>query len=182
MVDPLRQGIYQLDPKTSVTKVPKIVHFVLLGDPPGFMIKVTEYSTKAIESHGFKVMIHRDDDGEELIRNHYPTLLRPWELLKAIPHADKAARMVDFLRVIVLYHYGGIYLDSDMVTCGDLSELTNTPGIVSFPVVEWKNNKVINAVMAGPPQHLLFKTAIAMRYKNEEDLVNEHIFVATGSV
>jgi len=169
----------KLDPKTLLFKIPKIVHFTVADKVKDHQMKVVEYSKKKAESFGFEVMIHRDSDAEALIYSQYHNLVPAWELLKTTTDQTKGARIGDFVRLLLIYHYGGVYLDSDMVTCKDLTPLLGPPGVATFPLVNSVAGGIVNAVFAGPPRHIVFRMALEMQSNNKK-LHTQAIIRATG--
>lgn len=91
----------------------------------------------------------------------------------------EGARIGDFVRIVLLYHYGGVYLDGDVVTCHDLDDLVKHPGLASFPMVFPTHAQIVNCVMSGPPKHYVFEIALEIMKENKE-LATMHILEATG--
>lgn len=168
------------DPKTTLPKVPHLVHFTIADDPPAHQMRVIEYSVKKAESHGFQVMIHKDKDAEALIYSTYPFLIPSWEILmNNKERKDIGARIGDFVRILLLHHYGGVYLDGDMIPCWDLTSLTNKAGVATFPLVNARAGQVLNSVMSGPARHPIWYIALDIM-RNNPNLGTDHILHATG--
>lgn len=174
-----RQLRVKIDPHTTVLKVPKVIHFTIADEPPKHQSVVIDYSVKLAESHGFEVMIHHDSDIDAMIRSEYPTLVPPWEILLANDGGDRGARIGDFARLLILYHYGGVYLDGDMIPCHDLTELISEPGVASFPQINSYRKQILNSSMSSPPGHKVFWIALEI-IRNMENFKEEHIMWATG--
>jgi len=84
------------------------------------------------------------------------------------------------VRILLIYHYGGVYLDSDMVACKDLSELVGAEtGVATFPLVNSVAGGIVNAVFAGPRHHLVFRFALQLMSQNKK-LATQAIIRATG--
>lgn len=169
----------RFDPKSIVPKTPKIIHFTVADDPPVHQMKVIEFSKKIAESYGFQVMVHSDTDAQNMIYHQFPNLVPSWERVKHTEGITKGARVGDYVRLLLIYHYGGIYLDSDMVVCKDLSPITDAPGVATFPLVNSLVGGVVNAVFAGPPHHIVFRYALQQMSTNGK-LDTQAIIRATG--
>lgn len=170
------------DYQTDLPEVPRIVHFTMPDNPPTHQMMVVEYSANNIQSHGFEVMIHRDKDIANLIYSNYPHLIEIWEILMNYGGDDKGARVGDFGRMVILYHYGGIYLDGDMVSCRDLSELVDRPGYASFPLINAPQGQVLNSIMSGPPRHPVFGIAVQSMKSKGGEIVEGSILGKTGPI
>jgi len=169
------------DPRTVLNKVPKVVHLTIADEPPAHQMSVIEYSMKLIEDQGYETKLHRDSDVTKLINSDYPTLVKPWETLIANEEPDRGARIGDFARMLLLHHYGGIYLDADMIPCYGLDELTKDAGVATFPIINPKAGQVLNAIMSGPAQHPVFWIALS-RMRQDKEIAGGSILGKTGPI
>jgi len=158
---------HALNDKQEPAQVPKILHFIILGDAPHeHMLKFVEFNTKVAIDHGFKVILWRDDDAEKLVQRHDTTfngrLSQSWEYVKLDRSKAKYARMADFTRVLILYAMGGVYLDADFIMCDGVDFMADTPGVVSFPfkTITRNSREIMNSIMAAPSHHRLFELAL----------------------
>lgn len=85
--------------------------------------------------------------------------------VKQAYEAKNWALMSDVIRVWVLYHYGGIYLDTDMELVSSINDLLNNEAFFSYESPYW----VGSAVLASIPQHPIFKR-ILQRYNNKQKI------------
>jgi len=147
-------------------EVPRILHFVILGDAPHeHMIKFVEFNTKVAIEHGFEVMLWRDEDAEKLVQRHekhFNGLSQSWDYIKLDRSRANYARRADFIRVIIMYAMGGVYLDADFIMCDGVDFMVDTPGTVSFPFKTEipASRELSNAIMAAPSHHRLFELAL----------------------
>eukprot|EP00586_Coscinodiscus_wailesii_P004494 CAMPEP_0172487770 /NCGR_PEP_ID=MMETSP1066-20121228/16989_1 /TAXON_ID=671091 /ORGANISM="Coscinodiscus wailesii, Strain CCMP2513" /LENGTH=355 /DNA_ID=CAMNT_0013254585 /DNA_START=51 /DNA_END=1118 /DNA_ORIENTATION=- len=165
---------------TDLPEIPKLIHFTIGDDAPPHQMRVIEYSMKTAKDTGFEVMLHRDRDIYDLIRSDYSAYLVIWEMLNGGDGVEKGVRISNFARLLLLYHYGGIYLDGDMVICQDLTELVEEPGIATFPQVQSIHGHIYNSVMSAPPRHRVFEIALN-ELSIDDNLLSRHIIAATGS-
>ncbi|KMT00982.1 hypothetical protein BVRB_9g222450 [Beta vulgaris subsp. vulgaris] len=61
----------------------------------------------------------------------------------------------NLLRLVILYKYGGVYLDTDMIILKDLSELKNSIGVQELDARRKNWNSVNNAVLIFDKEHPL---------------------------
>lgn len=67
--------------------------------------------------------------------------------------AKKWAYVSDYIRAYVIYHEGGIYLDTDVLVLDDLTEFLNHRAFVGFETPDYP----FTAVFGAEPQHPLLK-------------------------
>ena len=117
----------KLDP---VKNFPRIIHQVWYhGDLPEKWQNAQDTCRKLYPE--YKIMVWSFEDAEKLIRKEHPWLLSAWF---SYPYDVQRG---DLIRYIVLYHYGGIYIDSD-VSCVEsfdtyLQNLSSTVNLVVRP-------------------------------------------------
>lgn len=101
---------------------------------------------------------------ENLIQKSYPRLLSDYQNL------SNMISQIDFGKYVILYHYGGIYIDMDSEPLDKLHDLINTSypvivshGIDNIQIKISKISKIIpnqfinNAFIATVKNHILFK-------------------------
>uniref|UniRef100_A0A6C0EU63 Glycosyltransferase n=1 Tax=viral metagenome TaxID=1070528 RepID=A0A6C0EU63_9ZZZZ len=76
----------------------------------------------------YKYMFFTDDDIETFLKGHYP------EYYKTYLKLPIKIQKIDFFRYIVIYHYGGFYMDLDMNGIQNFDDLLNYKCV--FPVDE----------------------------------------------
>jgi len=153
-------------------KVPRLLHFSALSDaPPEYLSAMVDWSTEKANSEGFEVMIWRDQDADELVRQMssvIPGLAESWEHVKRDASIGAGAKRADFMRPLILYELGGVYSDADMIPCDGYEGLVDMPGVVSFPHGTQVAKRVgsigmLNgALWSAPPKHRL--NQLAMEY------------------
>lgn len=94
-------------------KIPKIIHqiwFNFKDDQSGRDIgDHNKELHKRVQDKNlnYKLILWREEDAENLLKNHFPNYLSTYLFLNPI------IRKVDYIRFFILYKYGGIYLDMD---------------------------------------------------------------------
>lgn len=78
----------------------------------------------------------------------------------------KYAFAADYIRVYALYHYGGIYLDSDVEVLKSFNDLLQYPYFMSY---EHKSDAIEAAILGSEKGNPLFK--ILIDYYNEQDFI-----------
>lgn len=92
--------------------IPKVIHQVYIGNYLGDEEKVTKKSMRWLwkryyEGRGWKLKLWKSTDIEELISSEYPWLLSLYE--GYMFNTQRA----DIARYLLVYHYGGVYVDLD---------------------------------------------------------------------
>lgn len=151
---------YEIRQIDSGDDIPKIAHYMVLGDDPKkYMMEMVRVSIDRITATGWKAQLWRDHDAERIVANfNDPELTKTWDYIKA--DKNNYAKQADFLRPLIMYVEGGVYLDADMVPCESLDFMVDEPGVVSFPYLYGSHNQVNGALMSSPPGHLLMKMAL----------------------
>lgn len=106
------------------TKIPKLIHYIWLGTRP-----LDEVSLKCIESWkkylpNYEIVKWDDEKCADIIKgNVYAS--------QALA-LKKYAFVSDYIRVYVLYHYGGIYMDTDVQVFKNLDCFLNNEAFTCF--------------------------------------------------
>jgi hypothetical protein len=166
------------------SKVPKILHFMILGeDPPEYMLEMVRFNEiyVAVIDPEFTTKLWRDEDVEKLVKDQNdPALSQAWEYVKADKRGSRYAKMADFIRPLILYVEGGVYLDADMVPCGGLEFMVNEPGVVNFPFTLPNSNQVNGAASSAPKGHRLMKMAMEYFISKGKAITTDHNLDAAG--
>ena len=115
--------------------IPKIIHYCWFGGGP-----ISAESQKCMESWkkycpDYKI-IEWNDQNFDISTNRYA---------QQAYEAKKYAFVSDYVRLAVLYEYGGIYLDTDVELVRPLDELLELPGFMGFQT----NNEVATGLGFG---------------------------------
>lgn len=145
-------------------EIPKKVHFVVMGsEPPAHILNIMDYSRKHLqEIHpDYEVKVWRDEDAEQLVQDQNDArLTKAWEYIKADEQIGRYAKRADFIRTLIMYVEGGVYLDTDMVPCDGIDFMTETPGVVSFPFIPAFHVEVNAAAFSAPQGHRMQRMAL----------------------
>ena len=181
----LRSSFNDPSPRQYSEAIPKILHSIVLGSPPKrYMTEYVKFTAKTAESHGFKHMFwndyHIDDFLERVDREELKGVVQAWEYIKKDTRGSRYAKMADFLRLVILYSIGGVYFDADVIACGSLDFMIDTPGVVSFPFHPQFATEVNQGLISAPPHHALIKLALETIIHLGPKLTTEHILDTAG--
>ncbi len=104
------------------TKIPKIIHYVWVGNA-----KKTRTIKRCIKSWKKYLVGYRIIEWNE---KNFKINQHPF--LKAAYRAKKWAFVSDYIRAFVIYHEGGIYLDTDVLLLDNFDALLNNDAFVGF--------------------------------------------------
>jgi len=90
---------------------------------------ITEQKLK--QFGGYKYRLWSEEDCNQLITSEYPQFKKLWE------DFTQPIMKIDFIRYIILYHHGGIYLDIDMYPLKDFEFFLQQSQVF----VRWNNCK-----------------------------------------
>lgn len=128
--------------------IPKWIHQTAPADPSKWSPSWKDCQ-KTVKQHfsGFQYSFWTDGDLDTLVKDHFS-----WFYPVFLSYPEQIYR-VDAARYMILYLYGGIYIDMDFEVLENFYNLLepNRPSIVEspFPNVE----KLQNSLMASPPGH-----------------------------
>ena len=122
--------------------IPKVIHYCWLGGEQPKLVK------KCIESWKEKCPDYEircwNEDNFDLAINDY--------VAQAYQH-KKFAFVSDFMRMYILYNYGGIYLDTDFEVLKSFDDLLDDKGFTCFECDEY----IGSWIFASEPKNPLFK-------------------------
>ncbi|KAJ3158587.1 hypothetical protein HDU86_002813 [Geranomyces michiganensis] len=155
-------------PPSQQPLVPPILHQVLVGMPAAAPQKWIDAANACTAIHpGWKIMTWNDAAAEAFIQREHPWFYDTWMGYRF--NIQKA----DSLRYLLLYTYGGVYLDMDIQCRRSLDPLRRFPflAIAAHPV------GVSNSfIMAAP------KTEFLLRLVQNLQLFNRYFFSAYPTV
>lgn len=133
--------------------IPKIIHYVWVGKNP--KPKNIQKCMRTWKKHlkSYKI-IEWNEDNFNIHENKY---------IEQAYKAKKWAFVSDYIRAKVIYEYGGIYLDSDVIILKDFNKFLNNKCFVGF-----ENEKLaLTAVFGAEPHHPLIKKML--EYYNDRN-------------
>lgn len=106
------------------TKIPKVIHYIWLGtrDLDKTSLKCMETWKKYLPD--YEVIKWDDDKCKDMINGNL--------YAKQAYEAKKFAFVSDYIRVYVLYHYGGVYMDTDVQIFKNIDRFLNDDAFSSF--------------------------------------------------
>lgn len=123
--------------------IPKIIHYVWVGHNP--KPKEIKYCINTWKKYlkGYRI-IEWNEENFDIHQNKY---------LEQAYRAKKWAFVSDYIRAKVIYEYGGIYLDTDIVLLENFDKILNNKCFVGFETKTLPFTAVFGAV----PHHPLIK-------------------------
>lgn len=153
--------------------IPKIIHQTWKSkELPDVFDNILEHNKKINEDYEFKLWSHAPGEPEidNFLKENYPKLYTVFSKCKI------GVQKGDIARLAILYHYGGIYIDLDILclkTFNDLVDLSSDKLMMAYEPPEQTmriiNNpkSLCNAFIVVPKNHNLFKIAI-------DNVINNH--------
>ena len=138
-------------PKASDTwpddPVPRIIHQMAKSNVSEWPVQWT-VCQKAWKSTfpDFQYRMWTDGDIEGFMRSTYPRYLQMYQSYRY------DINRYDFARYLILYEFGGIYADMDIMPLRSFASVLPN-GRVSIGESAWKNERFQNALMTSPPRH-----------------------------
>lgn len=117
--------------------IPKVIHYCWFGrgKMPPLAVRCLESWGKYLP--GYSLRIWNEDSFDV---NSVSYTKEAWEL-------KKYAFVTDYVRLFALYHFGGIYMDTDVEVLKSLDDLLNLPGFSGFE----SDREVPTGIMASEP-------------------------------
>lgn len=108
----------------QVNKIPKVIHYIWLGPKP--LDKLSQKCMKTWEKilPEYKIVRWDDEKCKSIIENNI--------YASQAYKAKKYAFVSDYIRLYVLYHHGGIYMDTDVRIIKNIDEFLIFSAFTSF--------------------------------------------------
>jgi hypothetical protein len=147
--------------------IPKIIHQTWHSETfPVIFKKIKETNKNVNSDFEFKLWHQEEgkpDNVEDLLKKEYSELWTIYEKCKF------GVQKADIIRLMLIYHYGGAYIDMDMLCLRSLNSLIDFDGNFMYIAMEPKEqtqklynneNVVCNAFIVAPPRHPILKQAL----------------------
>lgn len=137
--------------------IPKIIHYCWFGGKP-----LPELAVKCINSWkefcpDYEI-VRWDESNTDLNENDY---------IKEAYESKKWAFITDYVRLKVLYEYGGIYMDTDVEVCKPLDPFLFERAFSGFE----NEHQIPTGIMAGEEGHPFFEKLL--EYYNDRHFIKE---------
>ena len=118
----------------------------------------------------FQYFLITDADRYRILQEYFPSLV---SVMASYPHAIQRA---DLIRYVLLYVYGGIYLDLDYVCLHNLGPLLQLPADCDVGLVPSNNipSRVTNSIMVSRPRAAFRLHVIDATRKHEQRFIHPH--------
>ncbi len=153
-------------PKMDISKrmknnqIPKIVHQIWIGSEMPDILKMYTNGWKKMRGWDYKLWGNND-----LHKDNFPIT---WDLIKKIMCLEKPvyAMIADLMRLEILYHHGGVYLDTTFEKVKNLNTLLEKRGykfIMSneIPDPDLKLQYISNSFIASVPRYVVLKRLLS---------------------
>ena len=98
--------------------IPKIIHQTWKDkNLPPIIYKLVSVNISFLKSQGYEYMFWTDEMILKLIAEEYPNFYNIYKL------ARTGVQKGDIARILLVYHYGGIYIDLDVLVLRDFNEI-----------------------------------------------------------
>lgn len=147
--------------------IPKIIHYCWFGKNE--KNEVIRHCIRSWNKYlpGFEI-IEWNEDNFDLNINLYA---------KQAYDLKKYAFVTDFIRLYVLYNYGGIYLDTDVEVIKRIDKFLELEGFTGFESNEW----AVTAIMGSEKRNQVIKNLLDY-YTNRQFIINGEIDTTTNTV
>lgn len=155
-------GIIILVTKKKSSPIPKIIHQIAcepLSDPASWPTswKKCQETWKRLHPD-FEYVLWTDDSLDRFMKREFPGFYPSWRAY------DQNIKRIDTARYFILYRYGGVYADMDCECVARFYEKLPR-GKASIGESPWHQKfgeRFQNSLMASPPGHPFWETAIAV--------------------
>ncbi len=153
--------------------IPRIIHQIFINFKGKELKQIPEYSEshkktiKYCEKNNIELKLWDEKELLELL-SQYPEFSHLWEDFRY------PIQKVDFMRYVILYHYGGIYIDLDIYPLRDMNHLFE----MDYFFTRWNDSQdVYNAILGTEPKTDMYYGILHHSYesfyeKAEMDIYN----------
>lgn len=161
--------------------IPKLIHQTWKDDDlPVVLRKIVEHNKNVLKDKGYEFRLWTDANIQDIIYEHYPHITNIFQsTLTGVQRGDIG-------RLILVHHYGGIYIDLDILLLQDLENLidfnddklyiTYEPEAQTIRIYD-RNDYICNAFFASNKNNKLLEFAIsniqAMYQKYGRSIMNK---------
>ena len=98
--------------------IPKIIHQTWNDDPlPQILKYIRDENIKLLKDKGYEFILWTDEMILKLINDNYPNFYKIYN------SARTGVQRGDIARLMIVYHYGGIYIDLDILLLKDIDNI-----------------------------------------------------------
>jgi hypothetical protein len=100
--------------------IPKIIHQTWSDDPlPQILKYIRDENIKLLKDKGYEFILWTDEMILKLINDNYPNFYKIYNSTKI------GVQRGDIARLMIVYHYGGIYIDLDILLLKDIDSIVD---------------------------------------------------------
>jgi mannosyltransferase OCH1-like enzyme len=148
---------------------PKIIHHII-GRSQTDLIKKCLHSWSVLKDDGFEILLWTDDKLEEFIALNFPFALRSFQTARNYAEAS------DIARYLLVYKFGGYYVDWDILLFNyeSFQKISNS-NLTGYLLIDTKNQTLASEHFSAPPgeEYLLslVKDIVATFNRGERELM-----------
>jgi inositol phosphorylceramide mannosyltransferase catalytic subunit len=151
--------------------IPRIIIQTGADKPRTVLESAAIYTVRSLNPD-FEYKFYNDRAIEEFILTYYPTY---FQVYKSFAYN---IQRVDFFRYLAIYHFGGFYLDLDVLLARSLDDLTDNECVFSFEalteyqflreeyVIDWE---IANYAFGASPKHPFLKAILENCIRSQMD-------------
>jgi mannosyltransferase OCH1-like enzyme len=136
---------------SNEAKIPKIIHQIWLGGPLPEKQRVYCDAIKKALPKNWEYKLWLDNDIKDIPFFHN---------LEAFNSTPNYGQKSDLLRLEILYHIGGVYLDTDVVITKSFDELLDLDFFCSIAFDNWPS--LLNSIMGSSPYNSTIKDMLTL--------------------
>jgi mannosyltransferase OCH1-like enzyme len=147
----LARNTYHTDIVTPYTPIPKIIHFIWLGQPlpEWYQENIEDWRVKNSE---FEIKVWENDAASAIIKNK--------QSCEIFSRSDSLGAKSDILRYEILKEFGGLYLDTDFLCLSDEFNVLHDNFSFYTGAAFEQNIRFYNGLIACCPNHPILDLCI----------------------
>lgn len=152
-------------PGSSRAPIPRILHQIFLvpnqSSPsrmPSRWIQARQSCLRENNIHKWTYTLWSNESIMDFLSNHYPAFIPTWTSYRFL------VQRVDSIRYLLLYHFGGIYLDLDIgcrTSLDPFLDMVTNHSRVSYMLAETSPFGYANDVLAASPRNPFFRQLVS---------------------
>jgi mannosyltransferase OCH1-like enzyme len=165
----MKRPMMDISKRMKNNQIPKIIHQIWIGGEMPDILKVYTNEWKKMRGWDYKLWSNND-----LHKDNFPIT---WNLIKKGLCLEKPiyAMIADLMRLEILYHHGGVYLDTTFEKVKNLNTLLEKRGykfVMSneIPDPDLKLRYISNSFIASVPHYVVLKRLLRPKKLSEIDI------------
>lgn len=154
-------------------EIPKKIHQVWIQDAPlPDKFKPCQKSWKAYRARGWEYKLWHGSEIRKMLQEHFPHTVKCYDTARS--HSSRS----NFARYVILYLYGGIYVDTDFKSVKNVDKLFQN---AAFVVCRETQHQLCTCIIGSAPKHPILHNCL-MYYQNKVYDPFQMSYLASGPV